>query len=68
MEISIFLKNISYQTSIQFQYLAEISHRFESGKFAKQSNENVWYGPEKTVERHLKDSPTLATLGNRVRK
>ena len=26
----------------------------ESGKFAKRPNENVWYGPEKTVERHLK--------------
>ena len=54
MEISIFLKNISYQTSIQFQYLMHISHRFKSGKFAKRPNENVWYGPEKTVERHLK--------------
>ena len=31
-----------------------MSHRSESGKFAKRPNENLWYGPEKTVERHLK--------------
>ena len=29
-------------------------HWSEYGKFAKRPSENVWYGPEKTVERHLK--------------
>ena len=31
-------------------YSISVHHK----KFAKRPNENVWYGPEKTEERHLK--------------
>ena len=51
MEISIFLKCILNQATIQ--YLGQISHRSESGKTAKRPIENIRYGPEKSVLRHL---------------